>query len=348
MVIVLEPQIPATQVARVMKQILETGVSCRAVTHNSQTILVVSGGKEQLRRVRELDDVLRTDGVNRIAEPQHSFQLASRDTYPESTQINVNGRTVGGPSSVVIAGPCAVESRDQILDAAKQVKSAGAHMLRGGAYKPRSSPYSFQGLAETGLQFLAEAREVTGLPVVTEVVDAELLPMMREYVDVFQVGARNMQNYALLKELGQVNQPVLLKRGMSATIEEWLMSAEYILSHGNPNVILCERGIRTFETYTRNTFDLNAVAVVKHLSHLPVIADPSHGTGVARYVTPMSLAAIAAGADGLIIEVHPDPEVALSDGQQSLTPDDFASLMRRMHALERAVKQVPTETVAVL
>lgn len=338
MVILLEPNITKHQIEQIQTQVQVTGSVCQSITHGERTILVVHGSIPSLEQVRELSQHLEGKGLERMAEPHHGFQLASRELYPSTSVVKVNDVNVGEGHSVVIAGPCAVESREQILAAAHHVKAAGASMLRGGAYKPRSSPYSFQGMAEAGLQLLAEAREATGLPVVTEIIDADLLPMMQDYVDVFQVGARNMQNYALLKELGRANRPVLLKRGMSATIEEWLMSAEYILSNGNPNVILCERGIRTFEKYTRNTFDLNAVAVVKHLSHLPVIADPSHGTGVARYVTPMSLAAVAAGADGLIIEVHPDPRSALSDGMQSLDPDDFTALMRRVQALGEAMR----------
>lgn len=337
MVIVLEPRLTGEHVESIKAQIQTAGGTSYTVSHGDRMLLVVNGNKPVLESVEELTQSGRLKGVERTVQPGYGFQLASRDVYPEGSIIDVNGTAVGGRTSVVIAGPCAVEGREQILAAAREVKKAGATMLRGGAYKPRSSPYSFQGMAETGLQLLAEAREATGLPVVTEIIDAELLPMMEDYVDVLQVGARNMQNYALLKELGKTNKPVLLKRGMSATIEEWLMSAEYVLSNGNPNVILCERGIRTFEHYTRNTFDLNAVAVAKHLSHLPVIADPSHGTGVARYVTPMSLAAVAAGADGLIIEVHPEPEVALSDGKQSLNPDDFAALMRRVKAIDEAM-----------
>jgi 3-deoxy-7-phosphoheptulonate synthase len=276
---------------------------------------------------------------------QCAYKLASRMWHPESTEVKVGRVVIGDATPIVIAGPCSVESRDQILDIAQRVQKLGAHMLRGGAFKPRSSPYSFQGLGETGLQFLAEARQLTGLPVVSEVMDIENLPMVCDYVDVLQIGARNMQNYPLLKAVGKTTKPVILKRGLAATMEEWLLSAEYILSEGNPNVVLCERGIRTFETYTRNTLDLNAVPVVKELSHLPIIVDPSHGTGVARYVPAMSLAALAAGADGLMLEVHASPETALSDGQQSLTPDEFGHLMRRVEALvsraDTVVKEVP-------
>lgn len=260
------------------------------------------------------------------------YKLASRINHPEPTVVSVGKHDIGGGSVTLIAGPCSVEGRSQIIEIAHELKKAGAHLLRGGAFKPRSSPYSFQGLGEQGLQFLAQARAETGLPVVSEVMEIEHLPMACEYIDVIQIGARNMQNYPLLKAVGRTTHPVLLKRGLSATIEEWLMSAEYILSEGNPNVILCERGIRTFETATRNTLDLNAVPVIKHLSHLPIIVDPSHGTGVAHYVGPMSLAAVAAGADGLILEAHQCPESALSDGQQSVTPDEFASIASRVDA----------------
>ncbi len=276
---------------------------------------------------------------------QCAYKLASRMFHPESTVVQVGRLAIGDFTPIVIAGPCSVESRDQILDIAQKVQKLGAHMLRGGAFKPRSSPYSFQGLGEIGLQFLSEAGQVTGLPVVSEVMDIENLSMICEYVDVLQIGARNMQNYPLLKAVGKTTKPVILKRGLAATIEEWLLSAEYILNEGNPNVVLCERGIRTFETYTRNTLDLNAVPVVKELSHLPIIVDPSHGTGVARYVSAMSLATVAAGADGLMLEVHTSPETALSDGQQSLTPDEFGHLMRRMETLvswaDANVKEVP-------
>lgn len=266
-------------------------------------------------------------------ENRYPFKLASRAAHPASTVVQVGEVAVGAGMPIVIAGPCSVEGPDQIMNIAKQVKTAGAHLLRGGAFKPRSSPYSFQGMGEAGLKLLARTREATGLGIVSEVMDVLTLPMVSDYVDVLQVGARNMQNYPLLKEIGKLQKPVLLKRGLSATIEEWLLSAEYILSEGNPNVILCERGIRTFETYTRNTLDLNAVPVVKDLSHLPVMVDPSHGTGWARYVPAMSMAAMAAGADGLMLEVHTSPETAASDGQQSITPDEFEYLMRRVNAM---------------
>lgn len=295
---------------------------------NAQTTLAFlgNGDKSLMNTLAEID------GVDEISQIKHPFTLASRQYSNQSTRIDVNGVCIGGDTPIVIAGPCSVESLDQILLAADQVKASGAHMLRGGAFKPRSSPYSFQGLQEEGLKLLAKARHETGLPIVSEVMDPIHLPMVAEYVDVLQIGARNMQNFHLLKELGRVQKPVLLKRGLSATIEEWLMAAEYILSSGNPNVILCERGIRTFETYTRNTLDLNAIPVVKDISHLPVLVDPSHGVGIAKYVPAMSLAGLAAGADGLIIEMHPNPEKAVSDGQQSLTPEQLSALLKKINS----------------
>lgn len=286
------------------------------------------------------------DGVERCVPIVQPYKLASRQFRPEPTVVEVGGRRIGGSELTVIAGPCAVESEEQIVTAARMVKEAGATMLRGGAFKPRTSPYSFQGLAEEGLRLLAVARAETGLPVVTEVMDTEDVELVAEYADMLQIGARNMQNFPLLKEAGRSGKPVLLKRGLSATIEEWLMAAEYIISAGNPNVVLCERGIRTFETATRNTLDLNAVPVVKELSHLPIIVDPSHGTGKWRYVTPMARAAVAAGADGLMVEVHPDPENALSDGQQSLKPEKFHELMREVSAVARALGRELAAAVA--
>ena len=286
------------------------------------------------------------DGVERCVRIVQPYKLASRQFRPEPTVVEVGGRRIGGSELTVIAGPCAVESEEQIVTAARMVKEAGATMLRGGAFKPRTSPYSFQGLAEEGLRLLAVARAETGLPVVTAAMDTEDVELVAEYADMLQIGARNMQNFPLLKEAGRSGKPVLLKRGLSATIEEWLMAAEYIISAGNPNVVLCERGIRTFETATRNTLDLNAVPVVKELSHLPIIVDPSHGTGKWRYVTPMARAAVAAGADGLMVEVHPDPENAVSDGQQSLKPEKFHELMREVSAVARALGRELAAAVA--
>lgn len=261
----------------------------------------------------------------------------SRKTKPTDTIVNINGVKVGGSEIVVIAGPCAVESREQLFETARSVRTAGAHILRGGAFKPRSSPYSFQGMGEEGLKLLYEIRKETGMPVVTEVMDTRQVEMVAQYADMIQIGSRNMQNYPLLKEAGICRKPVLLKRGMMATIDEYLMAAEYVLSHGNEQVILCERGIRTFETSTRNTLDLSAVPVLKRLTHLPVIVDPSHGTGVRWMVPPMAKAAVAVGADGLIMEVHYNPEAALCDGYQSLSLDEFDSLMCDLRKIAQAV-----------
>jgi len=276
-------------------------------------------------------------GVERVMPVLRSFKLASREVRPEGSLIDVGGVTIGGKRLTVIAGPCAVESRRQVDGAAEAVKHAGAHLLRGGAYKPRTSPYAFQGMENEGLKLLEEAGRRAGLPVVTEIMDAHELELVAEHADMLQVGARNAQNFSLLRRLGKIKKPILLKRGMSTRIEEFLMAAEYILSEGNPNVVLCERGIRTFETATRNTLDLNAVPLLKEWTHLPVIVDPSHGTGIWSLVTPMALASIAAGADGLLIEVHPDPATALSDGPQQLKPRRFAELMAALKPLAEAV-----------
>lgn len=276
-------------------------------------------------------------GVESVTNPQRSFRLTSRDFEARDTIVAVENLQIGGEQVVVMAGPCAVESRNQLLETAQQIRESGAQLLRGGAFKPRTSPYSFQGLAEEGLELLAEAREATGLRVVTEVMTSEHVELVGRYADILQIGTRNMQNFMLLSEVGQSGMPVLLKRGMSATVEELLLSAEYIMARGNHRVILCERGIRTFETATRNTLDLAAVPVLKELTHLPVVVDPSHGTGRATLVKPMSRAAVASGADGLLIEVHPDPETALSDGPQSLSPRQFADLMVEVSAVAAAV-----------
>jgi 3-deoxy-7-phosphoheptulonate synthase len=276
-------------------------------------------------------------GVSRVMRISRPYKIASRQFIPEDSSFPIDGVRIGENGIVVIAGPCAVESRAQILETAHAVREAGGHALRGGAYKPRTSPYSFQGLGEEGLELLAEAREQTGLPIVTEVMEPDLVPLVAKYADVLQIGARNMQNYALLHAAGASMHPVLLKRGMSASIEELLMAAEYILSHGNRRVILCERGIRTFETATRNTTDINAVPVLKSQTHLPVIVDPSHGTGYTQYVTPIARAAVAAGADGIMVEVHPKPESALSDGGQSLRPEQFKDLVGQIQRVAEAV-----------
>jgi 3-deoxy-7-phosphoheptulonate synthase len=279
----------------------------------------------------------RMDGVDRVVPVLRPFKLASRDFQPEDSKISVNGHVFGGEKVIVMAGPCSVESIDQMMETAVAVKEAGAHLLRGGAFKPRTSPYSFQGMGEEGLKIMADVREETGLHIVTEVMAPEQVDLICKYADVLQIGTRNMQNYALLNAVGKTNKPVLLKRGMMSTIEELLMSAEYIMSNGNHKVILCERGIRTFEKYTRNTLDINAVPVLKELTHLPVVVDPSHATGKWTLVNATSRAAVAAGADGLIIEVHPNPAEAVSDGEQSLKPKRFAELMVDISRIAQAV-----------
>ncbi len=282
------------------------------------------------------------EGVIEVVTVSSPFKLPSRDFHPEDTVIRVGDVEIGGEEPVVMAGPCAVESWDQLLETALGVKDAGANVLRGGAYKPRTSPYSFRGLGEAGLEMLARAREETGMPVITEVMTTTDVEIVAQYADILQIGARNMQNFNLLDEVGKCNRAVMLKRGLSATIEEWLLAAEYILAQGNPDVMLCERGIRTFEKYTRNTLDLSAIPVIKRLSHLPIIADPSHATGKWYLVTPMALAAAAAGADGLMVEVHPRPEEALCDGAQALRLDNFALMMDRMKAITRPLQGVYT------
>ncbi len=292
------------------------------------------------------DQFLHLPGVDRVMPISRPYKLASREFSPQNSVFRINGISIGGSEIILMAGPCAVESRSQLLETAFAVREAGAHVLRGGAFKPRTSPYSFQGLGEKGLEILAEARQLTGLPIVTEVMAPEQVPLVARYADILQIGARNMQNYALLHAAGESQHPVLLKRGMSATVEEMLMAAEYILSHGNRRVILCERGIRTFENATRNTTDINAIPVLKSLSHLPVILDPSHSTGQWCYVGAIARAAIAAGADGLMIEVHPHPEQALSDGAQSLKPERFADLVHQVQAIAQAVGRSLTPPVA--
>lgn len=281
----------------------------------------------------DLGQLESNKNVERVLKVQHPFKLANKLFHPEDTVIDVDGIKIGGGNIAIMAGPCSVESENQLMSTARSVKASGAHILRGGAYKPRTSPYSFQGLGEEGLKLLKKAKEETGMPIVTEVMCTEIFDTVEAYADILQIGARNMQNFPLLKRAGKSDKPVLLKRGMSATIEELLMSAEYIMSEGNTNVILCERGIRTFETYTRNTLDISAVPAVKALSHLPIIIDPSHASGKWAMITPLSKAAIAVGTDGLIIEVHNDPENALSDGSQSLKPEKFEQLMQEINKI---------------
>ena len=333
MVVVMKKGISIEQIKTVEERLKQAGYSVHLSQGVNRTIMGVIGETGQVDR--EMLESL--PGVEKVVPIVQPFKLASRDFKPDNTIIQVGNHTIGDGGLTVIAGPCAVEGHDKFIDAAIAVKNAGADMLRGGAFKPRTSPYSFQGLGKEGLEIMAEARDITGLPIVTEVMDQKSLPLVAEYADIIQVGARNMQNFFLLRELGKCDKPVLLKRGPSATIEEWIMAAEYIISSGNPQVIMCERGIRTFEKYTRNTLDLSAVPLIKQLTHLPVIVDPSHGTGVRELVSPMACAAIAAGADGIMVEVHPHPEKALSDGDQSLTPRGFSQLMREVEPLARAV-----------
>lgn len=329
MVIIMNPDATAANIKNVISVITKAGLEAKVMEGSQQQIVGVIGDKTRLASVT----IDALPGVEQSVAISKSYKLASREFHPQSSVIDVDGVKIGDGTPVVMAGPCAVESKEQLFEAADIVKDAGAQFLRGGAYKPRTSPYSFQGLEEVGLEYLAEARERTGLKVVTEVTTVEAIEKVAKYADMLQIGARNMQNFGLLKEIGKCGKPVLLKRGLAATIDEWLNAAEYIMNAGNPNVVLCERGIRTYETYTRNTLDLSAVAAVKHLSHLPIIVDPSHGTGKWRMVKPMAFAAIAAGADGLMMEVHPNPARALSDGPQSLTPENYQEVMRGIKKL---------------
>ncbi|MER3456383.1 MAG: 3-deoxy-7-phosphoheptulonate synthase [candidate division GAL15 bacterium] len=335
MIVVLHAQCTPEQREAVLHRIREAGL----VPHVSQgvmrTVIGVIGDdrtKEQLRTMLEA-----MEGVERVVKVLQPYKLVSREFQPHTTLVTVRGVRIGGAEVVLIAGPCSVESRDQILQAALAVQRAGAVMLRGGAFKPRTSPYSFQGLEEEGLRLLAEAREATGLPVVTEVMDARQLELVLRYADMVQIGARNMQNYTLLREVGRAGCPVLLKRGPAATLEETLLAAEYILSEGNPHVVLCERGLRNFDNHTRFLLDISAVPVLQRLSHLPVVVDPSQAAGKRHWVPPLARAAVAAGADGLLVEVHPDPERALSDGPQQLRPDQFAELVQDLRKVAQAI-----------
>jgi 3-deoxy-7-phosphoheptulonate synthase len=334
MIIVMKAGSTDADIADVCRRIEAMGYRPHMIRGELRTVIGAVGddrGKERLRALESLESV---EGVTPILQP---FKLASREVRPHPTEVEVDGVRIGSQRITVMAGPCSVESRAQVLEVAEKVKAAGATVLRGGAFKPRTSPYAFQGLEAEGLALLAEARKATGLPVVTEVMEPEKVDLVAAYADILQVGARNVQNFSLLKRVAECGKPVLLKRGMATSVQEFLLSAEYVLTGGNPNVILCERGIRTFETSTRFTLDLNAVPVIKKLSHLPVVVDPSHGTGHWEYVEPMAKAAIACGADGLIIEVHPRPAEALSDGPQSLKPDKFANLMQSLRLLAEAV-----------
>lgn len=334
MIIVMEAGASKNLVTAVIDKVKQLGYLPHPIYGTERTVVAAVGDKRGKAELQVLDVM---PGVEKVVPILQPFKLAGREFRGENTVIKVKDVEIGGDSLVIIAGPCSVEDRNQMLESAQAVKEAGAKMLRGGAFKPRTSPYSFHGLGEEGLELLAEAREITGLPIVTELMDSHDLELVSKYTDVIQIGARNMQNYGLLSRLKDVNNPILLKRGMMSTIRELLLSAEYILSGENYNVMICERGIRTFETETRNTFDINAIPVLKKYSHLPIIADPSHGTGRWEYVPAVSKAAIAAGADGLLIEVHPHPEQALSDGVQSLLPEKFAKMIEGLKPIAEAV-----------
>ena len=331
MIIVMSPTSTKENLEKVEQKITQAGLKYHLSTGTERTIVGVIGDKKIIAGLQ----MNSLDGVEKTVRITEKYKLVSREFKSEDTIVDVGGVKIGAGRLTVMAGPCAVESVEQLREAAECVKKYGAKFLRGGAFKPRTSPYDFQGLAEDGLKMLREAADETGLKVVTEIVNINDVELITKYADMIQIGARNMQNFQLLKEVGKVHTPVLLKRGLSATISEWLNAAEYIMAGGNDNVVFCERGIRTYETYTRNTLDLSAVAAVKEISHLPIIVDPSHGTGRWQMVPAMARAAIAAGADGLIIEVHPHPEVALSDGDQSLTPENFRKTMEEVRDIAR-------------
>ena len=348
MIIVTKPDATEEQIQHIVDRIKEWGLRPE-VSRGTMRVVIGVVGPEDTIREKPLAAIPGVESVTPVLKP---YKLVAHEFRQTASLIEIGGVIFGGPQVVVISGPCSVENRDQIVSIAADVKKAGARVLRGGAFKPRTSPYTFQGLGVEGLKLLAEAREATGLPVITEIMDTKDLEVIEQYADCLQVGARNMQNFALLKEVGRSKLPVMLKRGMSATIKDLLMSAEYVLSEGNFNVLLCERGIRTFETYTRNTLDLNAVPVLKRETHLPVIVDPTHGIGIHEHVPAMALAAVAAGADGLMVEVHNQPDQAMSDGPQSLFPDQFDELMKQVREIAAVVgRTVPgigvRETVGV-
>jgi len=333
MIVVLKPGLKQEEIRKVIERIESFGLKAH-ISEGKERTIIGAIGDERLMADQTLESFPGVEKVLPILKP---YKLVSREFQKHNTVIEVSGHEIGGKRIHVMAGPCSVESRDQVLESALPVKEAGATFLRGGAFKPRTSPYSFQGLGEEGLDYLMQARKITGLPIITEVLDPRDLDLVARYTDILQIGARNMQNFKLLTEVGKLKLPVMLKRGLSATIQEFLLSAEYIAAEGNRKIILCERGIRTYETETRNTLDISAVPVLKQLSHLPVFIDPSHGTGRWDLVAPMALAGIAAGADGLLIEVHSNPEVALSDGPQSLKPKKFAALMNDLKKIAAAV-----------
>lgn len=334
MLIVMKAQAGPADIAGVCERIASLRFNSHIIPGEQRTAIGITGNSGPIDPA-EFEDLPGVAEAIRVSKP---YKLVSRETKPESTMVSVHGVRIGGSELVLCAGPCSVESREQILQSARAVKIAGAQLLRGGAYKPRTSPYSFQGLGETGLRYLAEARDETGLGIVTEAMDTETFDLVEEYADCIQIGARNMQNFSLLRRAGRSRRPILLKRGMSSTLEEFLMAAEYILAEGNYNVVLCERGVRTFADHTRNTLDLSIVPAVQSLSHLPIIVDPSHGTGKRDKVLPMALASVAAGASGLIVEVHPQPERALSDGYQSLDPEQFAEMADGCRAIAHLLR----------
>lgn len=344
MIIVMRKGATQAQVNEVVERVRAAGFGVHLSQGEERTIIGAIGGD---RRVLSDLNLEAAPGVERVTPISKPYKLVSRDFHPEDTVIRVGGATVGGSDLWIVAGPCSVEGRELLLESARLVRDGGAHALRAGAFKPRSSPYSFQGLGEEGLKYLAEARALTGLPVVTEVMDTRDVELVAEYADVLQIGTRNMQNFSLLKEVGRTNKPVLLKRGMSATIEEWLMAAEYVMSEGNHQVILCERGVRTFETATRNTLDLSAVVVAKSLTHLPVVVDPSHGVGKRAFVGALARAAVAAGADGILVEVHQRPDEAKSDAAQTIGPTAFHQMMHEIAAIAQVLgRRLPTPVSA--
>jgi len=330
MIIVMRKSATEAEITQVMDRVKAVGFDAYVSSGVERTIIGAIGGDRGALESLNLDS---HPGVERITPISKPYKLASRDFHPEDTVVHIGDRTVGGTDLFVAGGPCSVEGRDLLLESAHMVKEVGAHALRAGAFKPRTSPYSFQGMGEEGLRILAEARDLTGLPIVTEVMDTRDVELVERYADVLQIGTRNMQNFSLLREVGRARKPVLLKRGMQSTIEEWLMSAEYIMSEGNHNVILCERGIRTFETATRNTLDLSAVVVAKTLTHLPVVVDPSHGVGKRQFVVALARAAVAAGADGLLVEVHQRPDEAKSDAAQTIGPAAFQQMMHEVSCI---------------
>jgi 3-deoxy-7-phosphoheptulonate synthase len=335
MVITMHKDATAEQIRAVADRVRELGYIPHEMPGAQRTAICVTGNRGPL----DPSLFTRFDGVADAVPISQPYKLVSREIKPDPTVVEVRGVKIGGGSFCVMAGPCSVETRDQVMATAEHVRKHGAHMLRGGAFKPRTSPYDFQGLKEEGLKILAEARDATQMPVITEVKDAETLPLVAEYADVLQIGARNMQNFSLLERVGELGKPVMLKRGLSSTVKEWLMAAEYIVSRGNRNVILCERGIRTFETLTRNTLDLGVLPLLRSITHLPIIVDPSHGTGVAKAVTPLARAAVATGVDGVMVEVHPDPAKALSDGPQALTFPMFEEMMRDVRRIAEVMGQ---------